>query len=132
VPERILWWMLRDRRLGGLKFRRQVPVGPYVVDFLCDTAGLVLELDGMSHVGTGAKDDRRTAYIESRGLHVLRVTNDDLLHHDLAVAEAILQAAAAGASVCGGKADQFREAQRTRPSPRPSPKGRGGSERPEP
>ena len=93
IPERILWGILRNRQLGGLKFRRQHPVGPYIVDYYCDEANLVVELDGMSHVGQGAKDDKRTRYIEQEGMRVYRVTNDDLLQHREAVAEDIARAA---------------------------------------
>ncbi len=93
VPERVLWGMLRDRRLAGLKFRRQQVVGPFIVDFYCEGSKLVVELDGLSHTGTGAADDRRTAYLESLGLRVLRVTNDDLLQDSHAVMTAIARAA---------------------------------------
>jgi very-short-patch-repair endonuclease len=48
-PEQLLWSILRDRRLAGLKFRRQEPIGPYVVDFSCREIKLIVELDGMSH-----------------------------------------------------------------------------------
>ena len=63
----------------GLKFRRQYPVGPYVADFYCDQASLVVELDGMSHVDTAEKDRLRSAYLASCELRVMRVTNDDVL-----------------------------------------------------
>ncbi len=92
IPERILWGLLRGRRLAGWKFRRQQPVGPYVADFLCDEAKLVVELDGMTHVGQGARDDARTRFMEAQGLTVIRFSNDDLLQHQEAVALAILQA----------------------------------------
>jgi len=93
IPERVLWSRLRDRRLGGLKFRRQVPIGPYVVDYLCESRKLVVELDGMSHVGRGKDDKQRTTFLESRGLRVLRVTNDDVVKSLNEVCELILKAA---------------------------------------
>ena len=81
--------MLRGGRLTGLKFRRQHPVGPFVVDFYCHSAALVVELDGMSHDDRLEEDNRRTQYLEAQGLRVYRVTNDDLLDDPDAVAVAI-------------------------------------------
>ena len=92
IPERILWGLLRDRQLAGMKFRRQHPVGRFIVDFCCEEARLVVELDGLTHVGTGAADGRRTAHLERHGYHVLRVTNDDLLGAADAVYDAIERA----------------------------------------
>ena len=60
-PERILWTILRGRNLAGLKFRRQHPIEPYIVDFYCAEASLVIELDGQSHDDRKAYDDQRTA-----------------------------------------------------------------------
>lgn len=91
IPERILWGMLRDRRLGGLKFRRQEAIGPFVVDFYCPQAKLVVELDGVTHVGTGEADDRRTMFLQQQGLRVIRITNDDLLEDPQAIADYILR-----------------------------------------
>jgi very-short-patch-repair endonuclease len=92
-PEQRLWSMLRDRRLGGLKFRRQQSIKPFFVDFYCGEASLIVELDGMSHVGAGLKDDRRTVAIGRRGYRVIRVTNDDVLQFPDAVADYILRSA---------------------------------------
>ncbi len=58
LPERILWEQLRGRRFQGFKFRRQHPIGPYVVDFYCSAANLVLELDGETHRGKADYDAR--------------------------------------------------------------------------
>ena len=81
-------------RLARLKFRRQHPIGPFVVDFYCHDVRLVVEVDGMSHDGRGPEDRRRTAFLEGRaGLRVLRVSNDDVLRDPEAVAMAILRAA---------------------------------------
>ena len=93
VPERILWSALRDRRLAGLKFRRQVPVGPYFVDFICVEARLVIELDGESHEGRQRYDTKRTEYLESQGYRMFRVTNDDVFEDLEAVAIAIAREA---------------------------------------
>lgn len=85
--------MLRGRQLAGMKFRRQQVIGPYIVDFYCAQAHLVIEVDGESHVGRGNSDAARDSYLESHGLRVLRVTNDDVLRESEAVALAILRAA---------------------------------------
>ncbi len=90
-PERTLWYRLRRRALDGYRFRRQHVIGPYVVDFCCPEAGVVIEVDGESHVGRGAEDARRTRCLESKGLKVIRVTNDDVLGSLDAVLEHILQ-----------------------------------------
>ena len=80
--EKKLWSRLRDRRLDGFKFKRQVPRGRYVVDFLCSEAGLVVEVDGGQHAEKEAERDRlRTQYLESEGLSVLRFWNNDILEN---------------------------------------------------
>ncbi|MFQ2125262.1 endonuclease domain-containing protein [Aeromonas jandaei] len=79
--EQKLWQQLRNRRLAGLKFRRQMPIGPYVVDFICLEQGLVIEVDGSQH-GTQANqmhDEARTAYLNQQGFRVIRVWNNDVL-----------------------------------------------------
>ena len=78
-PERLLWGKLRSHRLDGLKFRRQHPLGPYVLDFYCAEAHLAVEVDGYSHFGRIKEDARRTRYLESCGLKVVRFGNDDVL-----------------------------------------------------
>jgi very-short-patch-repair endonuclease len=92
-PEHILWQRLRHSQLGGLKFRRQHVIGPYIVDFCCPARNLVIEVDGESHVGRGAIDAERDASLRSRGMIVIRVTNDDVLHDLDAVCEFIVRAA---------------------------------------
>ena len=77
--ERQLWLYLRDRRLSGFKFRRQVPIDIYVADFLCEEAMLVVELDGSQHADQTLNHDlRRTAALEGWGYRVLRFWNNDL------------------------------------------------------
>lgn len=117
IPERVLWGMLRGRRLGGLKFRRQQPLGPYVADFFCEQARLVVELDGQSHFGREAEDAARDQYMRTRGLEVLRVPNDELLQNRDGVGETILQAAEARVDALGAVPEK--------PSPGPS-HGEGG------
>jgi very-short-patch-repair endonuclease len=87
-----LWNVLRDRRLGGWKWRRQVAKGPFIVDFLCVEAGLVVELDGGQHSEQVAYDERRTAYLERQGLRVLRLWNSDVLTNRDGVCISILDA----------------------------------------
>ena len=92
--ERKLWNELRGRRLGGVKFRRQQPIGPYFVDFVSFDAMLVVELDGSQHGEEAArrKDERRTAYLNSRGLHVIRFWNHEINQNMRGVLEAIERA----------------------------------------
>jgi very-short-patch-repair endonuclease len=86
--ERILWLRLRDRRLNGLKFRRQVPVDRYVVDFLCADAHLVIEVDGGQHAT--ADETNRTRILETMGYLVLRFWNNELHENIDGVLETIL------------------------------------------
>lgn len=85
--ERMLWAVLRNRQLDGAKFRRQATIGPYVVDFLCIEASLVIELDGGQHDET--RDGRRTEFLEARGLAVTRFWNHEVIENLDGVAEAI-------------------------------------------
>lgn len=71
-PEKICWELLRDRRLAGIKFRRQHPIGPYFADFACLSAKLVVEIDGEHHAFQQERDARRTAFMEHKGWRVLR------------------------------------------------------------
>jgi very-short-patch-repair endonuclease len=77
-PEQIVWSVLRGHRLGGLKFRRQEPIGPYVVDFCCRDQKLVVELDGMSHEDKVEYDRQRQQWLQQQGYRVIRVTNTDV------------------------------------------------------
>lgn len=78
--EKIIWRYLRGSSLGGYKFRRQQGIGPYVVDFYCPEAGLVLEIDGDSHYQSGAakRDRARQKFIEKMGIRVVRFTDNDV------------------------------------------------------
>jgi len=78
-PEQLLWTALRNGQIGGLKFRRQHPIGRYVVDFYSHSAGLVVELDGMSHDDKIGEDAERAKYLEAQGLRMLRVVNRDVM-----------------------------------------------------
>jgi very-short-patch-repair endonuclease len=79
--ERVLWRRLRHRQFLGLKFRRQHPVGPYVADFDCEALRLVIEVDGGQHTANATGDARRTAFLESTGLSVVRFWNNDVLEN---------------------------------------------------
>ncbi|TAJ84974.1 MAG: DUF559 domain-containing protein [Reyranella sp.] len=71
-PEKICWELLRDRRLAGIKFRRQHPIGHYFADFACLSAKLVVEIDGEHYAFQQERDARRTAFMELEGWRVLR------------------------------------------------------------
>jgi len=89
-PERRLWSRLRDRQLGGHKFRRQHEIGRYVVDFCCAEARLVVELDGDSHVEQSERDRSRTEWLRQQGYLVVRFTNREVMSNLEGVLEAIL------------------------------------------
>ncbi|MEQ8611114.1 MAG: DUF559 domain-containing protein [Parvibaculaceae bacterium] len=84
-----LWHRLRNRALGGCKFRRQFPVGPYIADFICIERKLIVELDGGQHADNPA-DIRRTRFLELRGYRVIRFWNPDVLSNTDGVLEMIL------------------------------------------
>ena len=92
LPERILWSLLRGRRLEGFKFRRQVPFGRFVADFVCVEAKLVIELDGSGHASQLAYDAERTAAIERYGFQVIRILNTELMGGRQCVCDHILSA----------------------------------------
>ncbi len=79
--ETILWRALRGSRFEGRKFRRQVPVGKYIADFLCVEEKLIVELDGAPHdqLDQQIHDARRTIWLRSQGYHVLRIPNDTVI-----------------------------------------------------
>jgi very-short-patch-repair endonuclease len=89
--ERKLWFALRNRQLGGAKFRRQQPIGPFVADFVCQERRLIIEADGGQHAES-ITDDCRTAFLESKGYRVLRFWNTDILSNLDGVAQAIAAA----------------------------------------
>jgi very-short-patch-repair endonuclease len=90
--ERRLWEDLRNRRLNGFKFVRQLPIGPYFADFACRAAKLVVEVDGVTH---GSDDEvrydaDRTRFLEAQGWRVLRVWNADVFTARSDVCDGIL------------------------------------------
>jgi very-short-patch-repair endonuclease len=78
--ERRLWARLRGKQMGGFRFRRQHPIGPFIVGFCCLSPRLVVEIDGDSHAEQVEYDEMRTTYLEERGYAVIRFTNEDVLH----------------------------------------------------
>ena len=83
-----MWGILRDRRFDGAKFRRQVPIGPHIADFVCFEARLIVELDGSQHAES-ARDAVRDKWLADDGYRVLRVWNNDVVLRRQAVLEAI-------------------------------------------
>jgi very-short-patch-repair endonuclease len=131
ATEVLLWKRLRTIELEGTHFRRQVPIGPYVVDFACMAARLVIELDGSQHNTDAhrASDERRTRWLKSEGYRVIRFWNNELSSNMDGVLESVY------AALYGSRdAERFplkhRRLQRRHPTPtrfarRPSP-SRGG------
>jgi very-short-patch-repair endonuclease len=91
-PEARLWYHLRAKRLGGIKFSRQVLIGPYTVDFAARSHKLVVELDGDSHAHQERYDARRTTWLEEQGFRVIRFSNPDVMTNETAVLRAIIDA----------------------------------------
>jgi very-short-patch-repair endonuclease len=108
--ERKLWALLRAKQLDGYRFRRQVPLGIYVVDFACFSERLILEIDGGQHALSQQKDEARTSWLKARGFRVLRFWNNDVL-----------------ANPEGVRASILRELRRPE-SPHPDPPPQGGRE----
>jgi very-short-patch-repair endonuclease len=77
--ERMLWKHLRAHRMAGYKFRRQVVIEPYIVDFICLDARLIVEADGGQHLEQAEDDLKRSAFLQSRGYKVIRFWNDEIL-----------------------------------------------------
>lgn len=90
--ERKLWSLLRGRQFEGLKFRRQVPIGPYVADFACFDAKLIVELDGGQHGLQTKRDAARTARLAKNGFRVLRFWNTEFIENPEGVMTAIAYA----------------------------------------
>jgi very-short-patch-repair endonuclease len=91
--ERKLWSIIRGKQLDGFRFRRQVPIAGYVVDFFCVEKCLVLEADGGQHLDPAgmARDEKRDATLTAKGVRILRLSDIDILRSPIAVAETILR-----------------------------------------
>ncbi|MEK6561949.1 MAG: endonuclease domain-containing protein [Candidatus Binatota bacterium] len=102
--ERKLWMQLRSRQMNGTKFRRQQPIGRYIVDFFCPESRLVVELDGGHHANQAEADMRRTEFLTKAGYRVLRFWDNEVLSETAAVLQKIV-------------------GELNHPSPRPLPQG---------
>ena len=93
-PEARLWFALKGEKLEGIKFRRQHPVGPYVLDFYCAAARLAVEVDGQGHDNPdqAAHDARRTQWLETQSIAVMRIVAEDVRVNLDGVLEALLEA----------------------------------------
>ena len=108
-PEKRLWQILSGRRLAGVRFNRQFPIGPFICDFVARSIKLVIELDGGQHASSTAYDTNRTTFLEQRGYRVIRFWNHDVLEN------------------IEGIMTLIKEALKDRPSPSPS-RSAGGEE----
>src|SRR4051812_36198488 len=90
--ERRLWYHLRNHQMSGYQFRRQVPLGRYIADFVCMRARLVVDLDDGQHLESLVDDLERTQFLARGGFHVVRFWNDEVLQRTEAVLESILEA----------------------------------------
>jgi very-short-patch-repair endonuclease len=92
--EHVIWYHVRAHRMQGASFRRQTPIGPYIVDFACHAAKLIIEVDGGQHFEPEnlARDARRDAYLAAHGFKVLRFSNLDVMTNKSGVLETIAAA----------------------------------------
>ncbi|MGD8800708.1 MAG: DUF559 domain-containing protein [Desulfobacterales bacterium] len=88
--EQAIWNSVRNRQLGGFKFRRQRPIGPFIVDFVCAEKKIIIEIDGGQHALTQEQDDNRSEFLRNRGYRILRFWNSDVLKEKNAVLGKIL------------------------------------------
>jgi adenine-specific DNA-methyltransferase len=105
--EKKLWSKLRDRRLCGVKFRRQHPIGPFVADFCCVEMRLIVELDGSQHMMQVESDRKRTRYLAQKGFRMLRFSNHHVLTQIDAVLERILEVLQSSTVDEGGTKDDL-------------------------
>jgi len=89
--ELALWQLVRGKRVKGLKFRRQHPIPPFIVDFVCTEKKLIIELDGGQHAEAIDYDKKRTTFLESKSYTVIRCWNNEVLTNIDGVYEAILK-----------------------------------------
>ncbi len=89
--EDALWKVLRKKNLEKFKFRRQHPMGNYIVDFYCPEKKLVIEVDGGQHSEQENQDAERSCFLESRGCHVIRFWNNEVMENISGVVEVILE-----------------------------------------
>ena len=103
MPSNGLWYYLRAHRFMGLKFKRQKPIGRYIVDFICLERRLIIELDGGQHAEQMAYDRHRDAWLRSQGYTVLRFWNNDVMQQLESVLERIRSSLSPGLSPASGR-----------------------------
>ncbi len=123
--ERVVWRMLRGRRFLAWKFRRQVPIGPYIADFLCFEARLVVEVDGGQHA-ENSRDVARDRWFEAEGFRVLRLWNHEVLKTPEAALDAVYAALEPVCTEGTKKADSAARAPSSGPSGHLLPRGEKG------
>ena len=89
--ENHLWYHLRAKRFEGLKFRRQEPIGKYIVDFVCYEKRVIIECDGSQHLAQEKKDQKRDQWFQGQGYRVLRFWDNDVLQNTSGVLEKVYQ-----------------------------------------
>ena len=89
--EKKIWQTLRSRQTGGYRFRRQVPFGGFIADFVCHEAKLIVEIDGGQHDPASKREARRTSFLESQGYRILRLWNNEVMENPEGVQLAIVR-----------------------------------------
>jgi very-short-patch-repair endonuclease len=97
--EKRLWYHLRNRQICGAKFRRQAPIGRYIVDFVCFEYMVIIELDGGQHASPTRYDERRTAWLKSQGFEIVRFWNNEVMENMDGVWQRIVEELTGRASV---------------------------------
>ena len=95
-----VWQMLRAHRMNGYKFRRQVPIGRYIADFVCHEARLVVEIDGGQHDHSSPRETERSSFLHNEGYRTLRFWNNDILANPDGVHQTIVNELAASPPPC--------------------------------
>jgi very-short-patch-repair endonuclease len=114
AAEAILWEQIRARRINGLKFRRQHPVGRFIADFCCPETRLIVEVDGPIHSRQRQEDAARTARLEEEGYQVVRFTNDDVVNRLDSVIQSLRELTAIDPSPTDGRGVPAAAAQQRR------------------
>ena len=133
--EGLLWHYLRNKQMDGHKFRRQQPIGPYIVDFACMPRKLIVELDGGQHAKQEAYDEKRDTFLQDKGYRILRFWNNEVFENCFGVLESIYNALHHHPPLEGGSKDASLSERGSPPPHQPSPAGsvsatppRGGSD----